>query len=199
MRDNIRQYFNLLVKKFVKLGNHSLKIVFEDDLSRIIVKESEKLLLKRGGTITGNVNYNSQQKRKSFLWFYKWWSLPRVKYTVSFLNSYPNNDELRQVAVHEFTHLYLFWKKITKKWNEKKWKLLKKKDIDHEHDDNFYAQMDYFEAWIDQELNLPARKNKGDDWIQHINPLRHRQRQDEYITKSAFELARTRIKKYVRN
>ncbi|CAG8838003.1 15162_t:CDS:1, partial [Racocetra persica] len=74
------------------------------------------------------------------------------KYTISFLNNYQNEDQLRGAVVHEFTHHYLY-STIGK----------------HNHDDNFYSTMERLESWLDKNQGLNPRTDKSHDRDQYEN------------------------------
>ena len=157
--------FDLLVEQFVKPPkNHVVEIVFKKYLGK-----------EEGCCILGNTAFNVEQKRIS-LFFFNWWPKPKVKYTISFLKSYSDVDVLRSVAIHEFTHFYIFYKSIEKHKNDK----LRSDYVIHEHDDGFYSKMDQFEDWVDLKLDLPSRRNKANDWLQHTNPLQREWRKMQY-------------------
>lgn len=131
-----KEYFNLLVQEFIKDANHEdITIVFKDYLEKNVL----------GKTFYDRVGWDN------------------VTYTIYFLNHYKNEEELREVVVHEFTHLYLY-------------SLIGK----HKHDDTFYFNMDRFEDWMDKKWGLTARQNKGDDWEQHISLERRKQRKRRF-------------------
>ncbi len=96
-----------------------------------------------------------------------------AKYTITFLNHYKDDETVRKVVVHEFSHLYLY-----------------SVDIDNhdDHDDNFYFKMDQFEDWLDKKWNLSPRRYKGNDWYQHVDPNKRKQRENQYPTSEQDEL-----------
>jgi len=134
----IKKYFNSLVQKFIKDANHeSITVVFKDYLGKNVLGNT---LCSRGVN-----NWDD------------------ATFTIYFLNHYKNEEELREVTVHEFAHLYLF-------------SLLGK----HKHDDTFYFNMDRFENWMDERWGLTPRQDKGDDWNQHVNLERRKQRREKF-------------------
>ncbi|MCE8163383.1 MAG: hypothetical protein I3274_04155 [Candidatus Moeniiplasma glomeromycotorum] len=187
-KKEIKKHFTLLTKKFIGLDKYcKIKFDFRENFSEIDFGEKEKF---DDRIINAATHCVLRRYKRSFLSFW-WWSYPHALYTVFFLNHYPSVDDWRKVAVHEFTHVYIYQKKFPKNRN----KNIKISDIFHEHDDNFYSKMDYFEDWLDKELNLSARQNKGYDWIQHINPLRAKERWLKYNGRSELE-AKEEVKKY---
>lgn len=142
-QESIKYYLSLLVHQFILDPRHkNYYLVFKDDLGK-----SEDGKKTAGRTIRHCVGPD-----------YELIQFPRdphkinYRYEIQFKNSYHDHDELREVVVHEFTHYYLF-----------------STIGNHEHDDNFYSWMEYFENWLDKNQNLTPRKDKSQDRNQHVN------------------------------
>ncbi|CAG8528644.1 2422_t:CDS:2, partial [Ambispora gerdemannii] len=121
-REQIKKYFNLLVAEFIKDPKHKdIKIIFQNFPGKTL-KLGHTLQIKNGG----GTNIPGSERTTSYPIPYQY------KYEIQFLaKGYKNEDELRGVVVHEFTHLYLF-STIGK----------------HDHDDRFYSQMERLERLI---------------------------------------------------
>jgi len=87
-------------------------------------------------------------------------------FKVSFLNEIwkRGREQWRRTVTHEFTHLYLF-----------------STIGDHEHDDNFYSWMEYFENWLDKNQNLTPRKDKSQDRVQHVNTGKEIEKKEQML------------------
>jgi len=123
-REKIKKYYNLLVEEFIKDPRHkeNVSIVFENNL---------------GGSENSRTWGNTNQSSTDHI---TWQEINGVKvpgsekttttyqYTISFLNNYQNEEQLRETVVHEFTHHYIY-----------------STTGDHDHDDNFYSTMEWLE------------------------------------------------------
>lgn len=112
-QESIKHYLSLLVHQFILDPRHkNYHLTFQEKLEK---NKNDKEVA--GLTIKHSVGpeYEMQQ-------------FPRdphkisYRYEIQFKNSYPDHEQLREVAVHEFTHFYLF-----------------STIGDHEHNDNFYS------------------------------------------------------------
>lgn len=163
----IKQYFQSLVDEFIKnpLHNQYITIIFVSSFSDGSL-ELGNTKRTAGGGATWQVYPDGRRvpgsERKN-----------PYKYTVSFLNHYEDEEKWHATVVHEFTHLYFF----------------SKSDENHEHDDNFFSKVDYFEDWLDKKWNLTPRKYKGWDWNQHIDPNRQKWREKQYPSSESGELS----------
>lgn len=109
----IKFYFSLLVHQFIYDPRHrNYYLVFKKELEK--GKDNKKLL--------GWVKRHYENSEHELWRFYCDPHRFSYKYEVQFLIDYRSVDELREVVVYEFTHLYLF-----------------STIGDHEHDDNFYS------------------------------------------------------------
>lgn len=172
-RTVVKKLFLNLVNKFTTFDeDETLKLDFLDRLKEWD-KDRAREYSKTFGSYTVFGATDCEVSQENYL------TKPKIKFTIFFVNNYPNSEELRKAVVHEFTHLFLFWKKIRQLWNGNQLAKLEKKDWTHEHDDFFYSQMDYFENWLDKELSLSPRKNKEHDRIQHINPNKRKNCRDK--------------------
>ena len=101
----IKKYFNLLVEEFITDPRHNkdISIVFQDHLESF--KEN-----------TTTMGHTTQSRQDHITWQVingvKDPSSEKItttyKYTITFLNHYKDENELRGTVVHEFTHLYLY-------------------------------------------------------------------------------------------
>jgi hypothetical protein len=162
-KKELEKYFHSLVRRFIK---KPIPLIFKykDCLGKV-----------ENGYVGGNAQWKQIREKHSFLYIFEWWGKPKDRYIVSFLNKYRNNDEWRGVSVHEFTHVYLYV--VERKGG----------NVEQDHDEHFYSKMDYFEDWLDKEWNLPARKNKKEDWEQHINPVKKWERKIKYSTNTEYK------------
>jgi len=157
-RSMTKKLFASLVNKFIKKPIHKdITLKFRDCLND---EEDNRLRNK----VLGNANWKINTYRVNFSGF-ELKKIRKFAYEVAFLNDYPSVDKKRSTLVHEFVHVYLYSKENFET---------------HEHNDDFYSKMDYFENWLDKEWDLTPRMDKGNDWQQHIDPKRKQERQEYY-------------------
>ena len=162
----IKQYFNSLVDQFITDPNHKdITIVFKDYIGGVL---NEDKLGNTSWERTGGREHWKETSDGREVPGSRWQEPYKHTYTITFLNNYKNEERWRGTVAHEFAHLYLF----------------SKGDNNHEHDDNFYSKMDYFEDWLDKKWNLSPRKDKGGDWNQHVNYDKRKQRENQYPSQS---------------
>ncbi|MCE8162897.1 MAG: hypothetical protein I3273_00965 [Candidatus Moeniiplasma glomeromycotorum] len=150
-QQKIEKYFNLLVEEFIKNPAHKdITIIFVDSLGEKETKEGK--VISRGLT---KQHTNEHVEWKTYLNGKKVPGSKKItytyQYTISFLKKYETDEEWRGVVCHEFTHLYLY----------------STLEGDHDHDDNFYSHMEYFENWLDKSQGWEPRKDKSGDKFQH--------------------------------
>jgi len=139
----IKKYLTLLIQEFIKDPQHqNITIIFKDYLGeKIAAYTKPRQWDEIIWTIINGKKVPGSEKTTHF-----------YSYEIGFLNEY-ENEEWRAAIVHEFTHLYFFT--IGKH--------------EHQHDDQFYSNMERFENWLDENQGLIPRTDKSHDWDQHID------------------------------
>ncbi|KLL04913.1 MAG: hypothetical protein MRERV_9c043 [Mycoplasmataceae bacterium RV_VA103A] len=150
----IKKYYYLLVEKFIQDSLHKkdISIVFKNHLGS---KGNSRVLghtERKGGGSESNTEWQTINgvkvpgSEKTTTTYFPY------KYTISFLNNYQDEDQLRGAVVHEFAHHYLY-----------------STIGDHKHNDNFYSTMERLEDWLDKNQGLSPRVDKSHDRDQYEN------------------------------